>query len=49
MGEGLRETRGVGGARNSVQSKLTMPDVARFFFSFKKTIMGFLSKVEMQG
>ena len=40
MGEGLHETKGVGGARNSVQSKLTMPDVALFFFffSFKKLL-----------
>lgn len=42
VGEGLRETKGVGGARNSVQSKLTMPDVAQFFFFFlKKNYYGF--------
>lgn len=36
VGEGLRETKGVRGARNSVQSNLTMPDVAQFFFFFLK-------------
>ena len=40
MGEGLHETKGVGGARNSVQSKLTMPDVALFFFFLLKNYYG---------
>lgn len=30
--------QGVGGARNSVESKLIMPDVAQFFFSFKRLL-----------